>query len=146
MALGAVAVVALLASPAGAQTTTTVIPPNLPAGSTAINGSVSSGTAYAQQNSTASGDSVAINNSTASGCADAVNNSTASGSPCPGGTTATTRPATGGGATTPAASATAARLALTGSWSGEVALMAALAIALGAGLVVAGRRRNALQG
>jgi len=136
MALGAVAVLALLASPAGAQTTTTVIPTNLPAGSTAIDGSVSSGTGYARGNSTASGDAVAINGSTASGCADAANHSTASGAPCPRPTPPTTaRPA----------SATAARLAVTG-FPVEFAVMAALALALGGGLMVVGRRRAASQG
>src|SRR4051794_23667540 len=98
---GAVAVLGLLAGPAGAQTTTTVFPPNLPAGSTAIDNSVSSGTAYAARNSPASGDAVAINNSTASGCAEAANNSTASGDTCPTTTvaraTTTTRPGTAGG-------------------------------------------------
>src|SRR5437763_9357448 len=104
---GAVAVLALLAGPAGAQTTTTVFPPNIPAGSTAIDNSVSSGTAFAQRNSTASGDAVAVDNSTASGCADAARNSTASGDDCgptttvrAGATTTTTRAAGGGGATT----------------------------------------------
>jgi hypothetical protein len=89
---GAVAVLALLAGPAGAQTTTTVFPPNIPAGSTAIDNSVSSGTAFAQRNSTASGDAVAVDNSTASGCADAARNSTASGDDC--GPTTTVRGAT----------------------------------------------------
>src|SRR5919206_5386026 len=102
---GAVSLLALLAGPAGAQTTTTtVFPTNIPAGSTAIDNSVSSGTAFAQRNSTASGDAVAVDNSTASGCADAARNSTASGdSTCrpTGPTTATTvRPTTGGGGAT----------------------------------------------
>src|SRR5437763_1628738 len=106
---GAVAVLALLAGPAGAQTTTTVFPPNIPAGSTAIDNSVSSGTGFAQRNSDASGDAVAVDNSTASGCADAARNSTASGDDCgPAttvrGATTTTRPSTpttggGGGGT-----------------------------------------------
>lgn len=135
MALGAVAVMALLASPAGAQTT--AVPTNLPAGSTALNGSVSSGTGYANQNSTASGDAVAINGSTGSGCADAVNNSTASGAPCP--------PAAPPAKPAAPATPTAARLALTGSGTVQMAGMAALALALGAGLVMASRRRAALQ-
>src|SRR5919202_2538635 len=97
---GAVSLLALLAGPAGAQTTTTtVFPTNIPAGSTAIDNSVSSGTAFAQRNSTASGDAVAVDNSTASGCADAARNSTASGDDCGPATTVrpTTPPAGPGG-------------------------------------------------
>lgn len=152
VALGGLVAMALLAGPASAQTTTTVIPPNLPAGSTAVDGSVSSGTAYAARNSTASGDAVAINNSTASGCADAINTSTASGDSCGpgGGTTATTRPpTTGGGGSSGGGGATStARLALTGSWSAPMVAMAALAVVLGSLLLVSasGRRRLSQRG
>lgn len=127
MALGAVAVLALLANPAGAQTS---------GGAVAQNGSVASGSGNANQNSTASGNAVATNGSTGSGCSTANNNSTASGGEC---APATTR------ATTPPATTATARLALTGAFSGELAGMAALALALGGGLVVLSRRRAALQ-
>ena len=163
VALGsAVTLLALLAGPAGAQTTTTtVFPTNIPAGSTAIDNSVSSGTAYAAHNSTASGDAVAVDNSTASGCADAAHNSTASGDDTCGVTRTPTTPTTvrpstpggGGGATSTgggtgggAATASSARLALTGSWSGPMLAIAALAMALGAWLlVVASDRRRAFR-
>ena len=135
LALGSVvAVLTLLAGPAGAQTS---------GGAVATDGSVASGEAHASRNSTASGESTAINNSTASGCSTATNGSTASGDDsCARRTPPTTvRPPTppggGGGAT-----ATAGRLALTGSWSTPMIAMAALAIAIGALLVVAGSDRR----
>ena len=155
VALGsAVAVLALLAGPASAQQTS--------GGATATDGSVASGDAHASRNSTASGDATAINNSTASGCSTAINNSTASGDDTCGPTTtrpttATTRPPAGGGTTGgttgggggagtttagPATATTAARLAFTGSWSAPIAAMAALAIALGAWLLVAASDRR----
>ena len=140
VALGAVAVLALLANPAGAQTS---------GGAVAQNGSVASGSGNANQNSTASGNAVATNGSTASGCSNAnnnstasggstaANNSTASGAVCPssGGTTPTTaRPAT----------PTSSSLALTGGFSADMAVMAGLLLALGSGIVVLTRRRAAL--
>ena len=142
---GVVAVLALMAGPASAQTS---------GGAVATDGSVASGDAHATRNSTASGDATAVNGSTASGCSTAINNSTASGDDCevtrttvttrP--TTATTRPATGGGATTggggAAAGATTARLALTGSWSLQLTAMAALALALGATMLVSASERR----
>ena len=133
---GMVAMFALLvASPAAhAQTS---------GGAIATGGSVASGTADADNNSTASGDATARNNSTASGCATAVNNSTASGDDCrpaTGVTTTTARPptTTGGGTTATTAGATAARLALTGSWTAPLMAFAALAIAMGMLLQTAG--------
>jgi hypothetical protein len=98
---------------------------------------------------------VAVDNSTASGCADAARNSTASGDTTCRPTGTTTTPTTarpggttgGGGGTTTgtgggAATASTARLALTGSWSAPMLAMAALAMALGAWLLVAASDRR----
>ena len=125
-----VAVLALLAGPAGAQTVS--------GGANASNGSVASGTAQATNGSDASGSAVANNGSTASGCSTANNQSTTSGGPCP--TTAAARPA--GTATATPAAATAARLALTGSWTAPMLAMAALAMAFGAFLLVSTSNRR----
>ncbi len=149
---GCAAVVGLLAGPAGAQTTG----PNTSGGARATTDSVASGTCVAIDDSVCSGSGLAVNDSTSSGsatardgstssgCATAINDSTASGSPCPpagpGPTTATTRPGTTGGGGGGTASAPRA-LALTGSSSGDLALLALGALALGGLLVAAGRRR-----
>ena len=151
VALGsAIAVLALVAGPASAQTS---------GGAIATDGSVASGSADASRNSTASGDAVARDNSVASGCSTALRNSTASGDDCevervkkkeeekrvvsaPSGGAVV---GVGGGAPTARAAApTAARLALTGSWSAPLAAVAALAIALGALLVVSASDRRRL--
>lgn len=131
-----VAMLTLLAGPAGAQTS---------GGAVAVDGSVASGSAHAARESTASGESTATDGSTASGCSTADNESTASGDGTCRRTTATTRPVTGGGGggTTARPAATAGRLALTGDWSTPMAAVAALAIVLGGLMVVAGSDRRA---
>lgn len=139
-----VAVLTLLAGPAGAQS----------GGAVAVDGSVASGEAHAARDSTASGESTATDGSTASGCSLADNESTASGDGNCGRTTATTRPGTattpttarpgtGTGAATAAPAATAGRLALTGSWSAPMTALALLAVVLGGLMVVAGSDRRA---
>jgi hypothetical protein len=143
LALGSVvALLTLLAGPAGAQTS---------GGAVAVDGSVASGEAHAARGSTASGESTATDGSVASGCSFADNYSTASGDdscdrrppptvrpPVTVTPTTAVRPPTGGGATaTPAR-----RLALTGSWSTPMAATAALAIALGTLMVIAGSDRR----
>ena len=120
-----VAVLALLAGPAGAQTVS--------GGANASNGSVASGTATAKNGSDASGSAVADNGSTASGCSTANNQSTTSGSPCP---TVATPPAA------KPAGATSASLAFTGSWTAPMLAMAALAMAFGAFLLVSTSKRR----
>lgn len=146
---GVAAVIGLLAGPAGAQTPG----PNTSGGArattdsvasgtcVAIDDSVCSGSGLAVDDSTSSGSAVARDGSTSSGCATAINDSTASGSPCPPAgprpTTATTRPPGGGGP----GGATTARLALTGSSSGELAALALGVLALGGVLVLVGARR-----
>ena len=140
LALGSlVAVLTLLAGPAGAQTS---------GGAVAVDGSVASGEAHAARNSTASGESTATDGSTASGCSTADNHSTASGDGTCGRTTATTRPGPGGTtATTARPAATAGRLALTGDWSASMVALAALAIVLGTLMVVStsDRRRSSVR-
>lgn len=143
---GAVAVLALVAGPAGAQTS---------GGAVATNGSVASGDAHANNNSTASGDATAANNSTASGCSTAINNSTASGGDCGPPTPPPTRVAVvtgggaggggtsgGGGTTTARPAATTGRLAVTGDWSAELAMAAAGCVVLGGLLLAAGSGRR----
>jgi len=142
LALGSVvAVLTLLAGPAGAQTS---------GGAVAVDGSVASGVAHAARDSTASGESTATDGSTASGCSTADNHSTASGDGTCGRTTATTRPPQ---PTTPTTarpgtpSATGGRLALTGTWTGPMMGLAALAVVLGALMVVSAsdRRRSSVR-
>ncbi len=121
---GVVMIMTLLAGPAGAQTS---------GGAVAIDGSVASGQAHAHDDSTASGHSKAVGGSTASGCSTATDESTTSGDDkCA--RHAAPRPAP-----------TPGRLALTGSWSATMAMGAALAVGLGAILVLAGRRREPAQ-
>ena len=158
---GMAAVVGLLVSPAGAQTTSA---PGASGGARATNDSVASGTCVATSDSTCSGSGSAVDDSvssgsaiardgsTASGCATAINDSTASGAPCPpaGQVTTTTRPGTPPGGGTPPTTArpagtatpTAARsLALTGSSSAELAGLALVVLALGGVLFLIGSRR-----
>ncbi len=149
---GIAAVIGLLAGPASAQ-----IPgPNTSGGARATSDSVASGTCVAIDDSVCSGSGLAVDDSTSSGsataqdgstssgCATAVRDSTASGSPCPpagpGPTTVTTRPGTGptGGGTASAPRA----LALTGSTTSDLAVLALGALALGGLLVLAGRRHQ----
>ncbi|MFN2505911.1 MAG: hypothetical protein ABR540_17070 [Acidimicrobiales bacterium] len=139
---GVVAVLALLAGPASAQTSGDAY---------AENGSVASGSADARNNSTASGDATAVNGSTASGCSTAINTSTASGDDCDADKKRDHkddgkdhdgkdhdgkghRPAGIGGATP--ARATTASLALTGSWTAPLAVTAAVATGLGLLLLI----------
>jgi hypothetical protein len=152
---GVAAVVGLLAGPAGAQTSG----PSTSGGARATNDSVASGTCVAIDDSVCSGSGLAVDDSTSSGsatardgstssgCATAIDDSTASGSPCPPTTAGptTTRPGPGGTtATTRAGTASPARaLALTGSTTGDLAGLAVLALAVGAGLVAVSRRRPA---
>ncbi len=141
LALGSVvAMLTLLAGPAGAQTS---------GGAVAVDGSVASGEAHAARGSTASGESTATDGSVASGCSFADNHSTASGDDCVRKVTPTTRvappttrPGPGGGGGGGATATPARRLALTGSWSTPMIAMAALAIALGTLMVVAGSDRR----
>ena len=144
---GMVTVLALLASPAGAdpgsRTSGGAFAEDgsvASGGAVAINGSVASGDAVAINGSTASGDAVAIDGSTASGCSTAIDLSTASGGECgkahddddghkrkghghEGG-------GIGGADVTPTA-----RLAFTGSSSATLAALAGLALVLGVLLV-----------
>ena len=156
---GVVAVLALMAGPAAANEHTSG---HTSGGAVATGGSVASGDAHAANGSTASGDSTAVNGSTASGDATAVNGSTASG--CSEAFNYSTASGddhceahkkrhdhdkdkdghkrvggVGGGAATPAR----ASLALTGTWSVQLTALAALAVVLGALLMVPGSRRRA---
>jgi hypothetical protein len=151
---GIAAVIGLLAGPASAQTSG----PGTSGGARATTDSVASGTCVAVNDSVCSGSGTAVNDSTSSGsahardgsvssgCATAINDSTASGAPCPPAgpaTTVTTRPGPGGTtATTRPATASAPRaLALTGSSTADLALLALGALVLGGLLVLAGNRR-----
>ena len=149
---GVVAVLALMAGPASAQTS---------GGAVATDGSVASGDAHAARGSTASGDATAVNGSVASGCSTAINNSTASGDDCDrdkdrdkdhdkdgksgGGGVVRGGGGVGGGSAAggarPAATTTA-RLALTGSWSVQLTALAALAVAFGAVLMISASERR----
>ncbi|MFN2505912.1 MAG: hypothetical protein ABR540_17075 [Acidimicrobiales bacterium] len=157
---GVVAMLALLAGPAAAQTSgdAWAADGSVASGSAdARNNSTASGDATARNNSTASGDATAVNGSTASGCSTAINTSTASGDDCDDHKKRDHkdkddgkdhdgkghRPAGIGGATP--ARATTASLALTGSWTAPMAALAALAVALGTVLLLStsDRRRAA---
>ena len=152
---GIAAVIGLLAGPASAQTSG----PGTSGGARATSDSVASGTCVAIDDSVCSGSGLAVDDSTSSGsaiardgsvssgCATAIDDSTASGAPCPpagpGPTTVTTRPGPGGTtATTRPGTASAPRaLALTGSTTSDLAVLALGALALGGLLVLAGNRR-----
>jgi hypothetical protein len=139
----------LLAGPAAAQTTSQTSGGAVATGGsvgsgtcTAVSSSVCSGSGVATNGSTSSGSAVAANGSVASGCATATNLSTASGGPCPPTTTVIQVPGVPSLAgSTPArpATATSGSLALTGSDSGTLAGIGALALLAGAALVRAGR-------
>ncbi|MEW6155737.1 MAG: hypothetical protein AB1673_17420 [Actinomycetota bacterium] len=147
MAVGSmVAMLALLAGPASAQTSGGAMADNTSVASGtahAEDGSTASGVSHAENWSTASGESHAHDGSTASGCSRAEDGSTASGADCPRHvppphvTATTVRPAT----------ATPARLALTGTWTAPLAAMAGLSLALGSALQLVGRgRRRPIEG
>jgi hypothetical protein len=150
---GMATVIGLAAGPATAQMTG----PNTSGGARATNDSVASGTCVAiddsvcsgsgsaVDDSTSSGASHARDGSTSSGCATAVDESTASGSPCPPAgpaTTVTTRPGGSTATTRPGTASPPRALALTGSSSTDLALLAFGALALGGLLVAAGRRHS----
>jgi hypothetical protein len=143
--------VALLAGPAGAQTsgTSTATGGSVSSGSAdATGGSVSSGEANASGGSTASGEATASGGSVASGCSTASNNSTASGGLCPPTTTTTivtTTTTTVGGTTTTTSGVTATtagptpgRLAVTGSEPNRLVQGAMVALVAGLLLVLLG--------
>ena len=155
---GIAAVIGLLAGPASAQTPgpgtsggARATSDSVASGTcVAIDDSVCSGSGLAVDDSTSSGSATARDGSTASGCSTAIDDSTASGFPCPPAgpapTTATTRPGTtgGGGGTTTGGGGTASApraLALTGSTTSDLAVLALGALALGGLLVLAGNRR-----
>jgi hypothetical protein len=160
---GAVAVLAFMAGPAFADPDPTS---RTSGGAIATDGSVASGSAHATDDSVASGDATAVDDSVASGCSTAIDDSTASGDDCdrkkkdddkdkdkdkkpvvhrPSGGGGGGGGGVGGGATRAAAGTTAARLALTGTWSIQLTALAALAVVLGALLVVsASERRRAV--
>ena len=144
---GVVALLALWASPAAADGHHHHGP--VSGGAVAIDGSVASGSAHAADDSTASGDATAVDGSVASGCSTAIDDSTASGDgKCDrkhvkhDDKDHHAKPKAAVAAAKPAA-ATSARLALTGTSSGQLAALAALAVAFGVVLVVwtADRRR-----
>ena len=95
----------------------------------------SGGDCLAQFNSTGSGDAIARNGSTASGCSEATNNSTTSGALCPA-TAAEPAPTIRPAQTTSGATATPARLAMTGASGTLVLLAAAATLSLLAGLAL----------
>ena len=149
---GVVAVLGLLAGPAGAQTSG----PGTSGGALATNDSVASGTCVAtndsvcsgsgsaRNDSTSSGEAVAIDGSVASGCSTAIDDSTASGADCAPVrvTTAVTPGPGGGGAGTAARTATTGQLARTGADLDALAASAAASVVMGGVFLALGRRRK----
>jgi hypothetical protein len=155
---GVAAVVGLLAAPAGADSSgyhtsggARATDDSVASGRcVAIDDSVCSGSGLAVNDSTSSGSAVARDGSVSSGCATAVDDSTASGAPCPEAKKKLAKdkdkaPHGVGGATAarPAAATAGRTLALTGDSTATMAALAALALVVGAAMVVAGARRPA---
>jgi hypothetical protein len=147
---GVVALLGLLAGPAGAQTAAS---PTVSGGARATNDSVASGTCVAtndsvcsgsgsaRNDSTSSGDAVAVDGSVASGCSTAVDDSTASGADCaPVRVTTVVPPGAPGG--TAARTATTGQLARTGADLDALAASAAASVVMGGVFLALGRRRK----